>query len=147
MAATLLLGFGMLSVAQASVSTKAAKVASITLYGKSDDNQCSFNLEVGKQYTMKGQHGCKNDDYYYFKITNGKPNTLVVFMDHPQCGHSQPTYEYLIVGDEGEVLNMQNKRELAHDGSSGQYLEDYLETRGAPKKGRLGGKLSCVAAW
>lgn len=147
--ATLLIGCGLLNIAHADVNAKAAKVANLTLYGKSENNTCSFPLERGRQYTMSSvkSRGCKNDDYYFFRITGGQPGTQVVFMDHPQCAHTQPTYAYLIVGDEGDVLNMTEKRDLAHDGSSGEYLEPHLETYGSPKKGRLKGKLSCVAAW
>ena len=148
-AAALLLGLGISHTAQASIETKAAKAANITLFGKSEGDKCSFTLVKGKQYTMSSlsSRGCKNDRYYTFQITGGQPGTSVVFMDHPQCAHSQPTYSYLIVGDEEGVLNMTEKRDLAHDGSSGKYLEPHLETYGAPKTGRLGGKLSCVAAW
>ena len=126
-AASLLFGFGSFNVAHAT-DVRAAKVANITLFGKSEGNSCSFPLEKGKQYTMSSQRsrGCKNDDYYFFQITGGQPGTLVVFMDSPNCGHSQPTYQYLIVGDEGDVLNMTEKRELAHNGSNGEYLEPHL---------------------
>lgn len=148
-ATTLLLCLGTINVAQAASESRGAKVADITLFGKSANDQCSFPLEKGRQYTMNSvkSRGCKNDEYYFFQVTGGQPGTLLVFMDHGQCGHSQPTYQYLIVGDEGEALNMTDKRDLAHDGSSGRYLEPHLETAGAPRSGRLGGKLSCVAAW
>ncbi|WP_296260011.1 MULTISPECIES: hypothetical protein [unclassified Pseudomonas] len=147
-AASLLLTMSVVNIASA--DPRAAKLGNITLVGKNPNDTCSFPLEIGKAFSLKDHgksRGCKNDNYYYFAITGGKPGTLLVFMDAPNCGYSEPTYRYRIVGDEGETLNMSGSRNLAHDGSNGTYLEDHLETAGSPKTGRLGGKLSCVAAW
>lgn len=143
---SMLLGFGLVNVASAA-SSSGEKVGDMTLYGKSEGDICSFSMLKGKDHTMSSLKNCKNDDYYYFKITGGQPGTQVVFMDSPECNRTEPTYKYLIVGDEGDVLNMTGKRDLEHGGTSEEYLEAHLETYGAPKKGRLGGKLSCVAVW
>lgn len=121
-------------------------VGTMTLYGKggeTDTNFCKVPMENGR-VVMGKSHGCKNDDYYYFSITNGQPGTVVTFGDSPSCLASQPLYKYLIVGGRGDALNMSALKALAHDGSTGQFVQGHLETFGSPRNGRLYGKLSCV---
>jgi len=122
------------------------RVGTLTLYGKTTDNYCEIPMEGQLSLAHRGGlRGCKNDDYYYFNIKNGQPGTVVTFMGAGNCHHREPTYHYLVTGGKGEELNMTTRRDLAHNGSTGEFLEANLETYGSPKRGRLYGKLSCVS--
>lgn len=139
--ALLMLGVG--SMANANVS---GKTGTLTLYGakgESDTNKCQVPMNNGRVVMGKG-HGCKNDDYHYFKISLGQPGTIVSFHDSPNCTVSQPTYRYLITGGYDDDVNMTAIQALAHDGSTHKVIQSHLETFGSPRKGRLHGKLSCV---
>lgn len=140
--ALFLLMSGFTSVASAAPGD----VGTMVLYGEkgeSDTNKCQLPMNQGK-VVMGNSHGCKNDDYYYFKITLGQPGTIVNFYDSPSCNSSEPAYAYLITGGLDSELNMTAVSDLAHDGSRGKVLQKNLETYGSLKRGRLGGKLSCV---
>lgn len=137
----LALGFSSMAMAQDS-----GNVGTLTLYGEggeTDTNTCRIPMQDGR-VVMGKSYGCKNDDYYYFKIATGQPGTIVTFGDSPSCSTSQPVYKYLIAGGRGEELNMTAISALAHDGSTNKSVQGRLETFGSPKKGRLSGKLSCV---
>jgi hypothetical protein len=140
---------GSMSAAVASSVADSGKIGTLKLYGKQggESTTCEIPMNTGSVTFVKngGRYGCKNDEYYFFRITGGQPGTLVTFMDAGKCNYSEPVYHYLITGGRGDELNMTALSKLEHNASTGEVVEGNLETYGSPKKGRLYGKLSCVS--
>jgi len=135
-----------LGISSTVLAQDSGNVGTLTLYGKdgeTDSNTCRIPMQDGT-VVMGKSYGCKNDDYYYFKINTGQPGIIITFGDSPSCSVSAPVYKYLIVGGRGDELNMTAINALAHDGSTNKTVQGHLETFGSPKNGRLYGKLSCV---